>query len=83
MAFIDRFMEVPIEIFDVRQQDLTGDAPLEKVISKILPMEISEYYGYTWNEGELRTSLYMKNGRSFSVLLSQKEFERRVNERMQ
>lgn len=84
MAFTDRFVAIPVQIYTVAEQDVLGDnAPCSLVTSYVLPLEISEFYGYDWEDGEGeitgKTMIYMKSGKSFSAMISLEEFVKRVN----
>lgn len=80
--FTDRFIRLPIKVFDVAQKELTGSCEYEDSWIKILPSEISEYKPSTDDENENIecTSVRMKNGDSFYVYLSTKRFENTLNE---
>lgn len=75
----DRFIEVPVDLIDNKQKDLTGNDGAYETITKILPMEIYEYHE-TSLDGKEGTQIYLKNGRGFMINISVVQLEKLLNE---
>lgn len=83
--FTDRFIRVPIEMYNKTYADLTGDdeGTTFEAFMKLNPMEIISYrpkYDKDQNE-EDKTIVDLKNTEDFIVLMSFREFERLLNEK--
>jgi hypothetical protein len=81
MAFTDRFLKIPIEVFNIKEKDLTGKENCIVSYTKILPFEIAEYrptYDADNTDVEL-TSIALKNGDRFCCVLTVKEFEKLID----
>ena len=82
--FTDRFIKVPVRIYDTNHKDLTGEEVLEDSWEKINPLEISNYRPAYPNEDEYFkcTNVVLKNGEPILVYLNIKEFEKLLNEHL-
>lgn len=78
MKFTDRYVELPIAIFNAKHKELTGKEDLIDATLKVLPFEISEYYPSD-DEGVPKTQTYLKNGQSYLIELTVPEFENVLN----
>ena len=76
--FTDRFIKLPIRIYDRKREELTGQKEQEDRQCAVLPSQIEHYHG-SEDEGEEVVQLVMKSGKSFFVYLSCEEFERQLN----
>lgn len=76
MKFTDKYVKLPIKVFNTEQKELTGNAELFDSNMYILPSEISNYKITEDDEDELReiVHLKLKNGDSFYVYLTLKQF---------
>ena len=82
MAFTDRFLKIPIKIFDRKEAEITNNPVYEDSWMKINPFEISDYK-LTFdkeNDNQECTYLSMKNGSGMYVYLTIEEFENLLNE---
>ena len=81
MAFTDRFLKVPIKIYDRAQAEVMGKAEYEDSWMKINPFEISHYKPTEdkENDNQICTYVMMKQGDGFFVYLSPDEFEKLLN----
>lgn len=80
--FTDRFIRVPIKVYDTKEYELTGKPDYVDNYMKLLPFEICEYKPMIDedNEDVECVSVKMKNGDSFYVYMTIKEFEKALNE---
>lgn len=76
--FTDRFIKVPVRIFDAKEKDLTGNETLVDSYIKFNPFELSEYRP-SKDKDEPCVSITMKNGENSLVYLTIKEFEKLLN----
>jgi len=76
--FTDRFMSLPIQVYDTKEAELTGKEDFKESTCKINPMQICEYY-QSWDGDTEGTQLYFNNGRSFIVYVTIDEFEKLLN----
>ena len=81
MKFTDRFLSIPIKVYDADIKELTGKANYEDSFMKILPSEISHYKPSTDGENDDIdcTFIHMKNGNTFFVYWTVAEFEEKIN----
>lgn len=81
--FTDRFIELPIKIFDENYKGMTGKEVLEDSWTKVNPMEISHYKPAYDDEDKGDnfncTHVSMKNGDAFFIYLLPKDFEKILN----
>jgi hypothetical protein len=76
--FTNRFVVLPIQVYNKKQQELTGNEDYENCTLRVLPMEICEYYPYD-DDGKEVTQIFLKNERGYQVDLSIEEFEEVLN----
>lgn len=86
MKFTDRFIDVPIELFNKDVGDLIGSDKAETMtaIAKINPFEITFYREATEqsedaNDDLSRVIVYFKNGESLYLSIDIREFEKLLN----
>jgi hypothetical protein len=82
MKFTDRFIKIPIKVYDVKQQELTGHAEDKDSWMKFNPMEVANYKP-SYDEGEPETEivfLRFKSGDGVLCYMSPIEFETLLNE---
>lgn len=81
MSFTDRFLQLPIKVFDKREADLTGHTEYFDSFIKILPFEISSYKPMEDedNNDVECVSVTLKNGENFYVYLTFYQFEELLN----
>lgn len=82
MAFTDRFIKVPIRVYDKKHKELTGEEISEDEFMKINPFEI---VSYRTTVDDLQpdipiTCIKEKNGDTTLVYLHLDEFEKLLNE---
>lgn len=84
MSFTDRFIKLPIRIFNVKQKELTGKEDLEDSYIKINPLDISSYRpSYTDDDNALdHTTIETKSGDTTTICLTIDEFETAINDFM-
>jgi len=65
--YTDRFLKLPIKIYDKTLADLMGkEGDTRDIISRVDPADICEYHE-SEDEGQEVTQVYFKTGRSFAV----------------
>lgn len=81
MAFTDRFIKVPIGVYDVALKEMTGNENTEESWMKFLPFELATYRPtYSTDDKPLEwVSMTLKCGDVSLVHLSVKEFEDLIN----
>lgn len=78
--FTDRFIKVPIRVYDLEQSELIGKLDLTETFMDINPLEISHYRPAEDENGELNyLSIDMRSGDDFQVRMSVNEFETLLN----
>jgi hypothetical protein len=83
MAFIDRFVRVPILVYDITEEDLPRKQ-YEESFAYILPLEIDAFYpSFNRNRGTAATHIYMKSGRSCVTEIEINDFIELVNRHLQ
>lgn len=82
MAFTDRFIELPIKVYDKEAADLVGKPDYEDSVIKISPFEISDYKPTNDADNQDAECVYLvlKNGRGFFVYLPMDKFEKILND---
>jgi hypothetical protein len=83
--FTDRFLYIPIKVYNADLKELTGKANYEDSFMKILPSEISHYKPSedTDNDDAECTFVHMKSGNAFFVYWTVAEFEKKLNDHQQ
>lgn len=82
MAFTDRFLKIPIQVYDRKLKETAGIDESEESWMKFNPMEISNYRPSYDSADEAQTeivSMTLKNGDTTLVYLSMTEFEKLLN----
>lgn len=79
--FTDRFIKVPIGVYDKQLKELTGNENTEDSYMKFNPFELATYRPtYTTDEPEIEVvSMTLKSGDVTVVLMSMQEFEDLIN----
>lgn len=79
--FTDRFIQLPIKVYDREAKELTGKAEYEDSWMKINPFEISSWKPAEDNENNDVACTYvsMKNGDGFYVYYTTEQFEELLN----
>ncbi len=82
-AFTDRFIEVPVDLYNTTEAEMIGyteETKTEPSYMKINPFEIS-YYRPAKDDGDnsTQTLIYLKTGENFYITLPIDEFEKRLN----
>lgn len=79
--FTDRFIKVPIRVFSVKEEELTGNSVDTDSWLKFNPFDLSNYKpSYDDAEPDVEiTHMTLKNGYGVLVYLSPKEFESLLN----
>lgn len=84
--FTDRFIKLPVKIFDRKMQELTGKSEDEESFIMINPFEIFKYRP-TWDNDDTSqneiTAIVDKTGEVTLVYLTVKEFEELLNKSQQ
>lgn len=82
MSFINRFIKVPIQIFDHAAAEITGKRDYESCYEYILPTEIDGMFPTTSSDQEDKpvTFLYFKSGRSLVIELHVDKFIELLNQ---
>ena len=82
MAFTDRFIKVPIQVFDRKLKEVTGIEEGEDSWMNVNPLEIASYRP-SWDSADETkteiTSMMLKSGDCTLVYMSVKEFEHLLN----
>jgi len=79
--FTDRFVELPIKVFNVKEKELTGNAEYFDGTIHIIPAEISSFKESSdddLNEEEI-VHISMKNGDAFNVYMTIDKFKELLN----
>lgn len=87
--FTDRFIQVPIIMFDTKQHELMDKEPWEcnriTVMRRIDPERVQDYYpcipaGQEFDKANLSiTEVAIANGEAFVIRMSVEEFEKLLN----
>lgn len=86
MKFTDRFLKVPISIYNTRHKELTGKEELEAKWFKFLPFELAAYrpsYGVDAPSDEELVAITLKSGDTTLVEMSPEDFEKLLNSHQQ
>lgn len=80
--FTDRFVKLPIKVYDTKEHELMGTVQYFDNYIKVLPFEICEYKPMVDedNNDQECVSVRLKNNDTFYVYLSMEEFEKALNE---
>lgn len=80
--FTDRFIKVPLELFNKDKAEIVGyneDTKTCDTILSLLPFEVSHYRPAFEDGRETGTVIFMKNGDDFEISISLNEFEKLLN----
>lgn len=77
--FTDRFMNVPIKLYDLEHKELTGAEVTKDTYTYINPFEIYAFRPSDENNGDC-THVSMKSGESLLVYVHIDEFIKMLNE---
>lgn len=81
--FTDRFIKVPVELYDTKEADIIGyskDTKFADTYMKINPFEISHYRPSTDNNDALsETCVHFKNGSQAVIKMTTEKFEELLN----
>ena len=82
MKFTDRFISLPIKVYNKQNADVMGKTEYIDTHMKILPFEISDYKATfdEENDDQECVSLTLKNGNNAYVYLTFSEFEKALND---
>ncbi len=82
-AFTDRFIEVPVDLYNTTEAEMIGyteETKTEPSYMKINPFEIAYYRPIEDDDDNLtQTLITFKSGDSFHITLPIEEFEKRLN----
>lgn len=78
MNFTDKYMRLPIKVFDQKSKDLTGKEELADSVIRINPMNIESYRPSMDDENAV--VVITKSGDNFAVYLSLEVFEKELND---
>jgi hypothetical protein len=79
--FTQRFVKLPIKLYDVDHKELTGAEITKDTYQCINPFEISAYRPSDENEG-ICTHVTFKNGEHMLIYLHISDFEKTLNDHM-
>lgn len=74
-----RFVALPIEVFNTKEQELTGKAQTVPVFLSVNPFDITAYRTTFDESGEGRTYIELRNGSGYMITMSVQEFEETMN----
>jgi hypothetical protein len=81
--FTDRFIKVPISIFNVKEKEITGKENLEDSWFKFLPFELAGYRPTYFDDDSNRqdsTTIILKSGDTTTANITTDEFEKLLND---
>ncbi len=80
--FTDRFIKVPISVYNIKEKELTGKEILEDSWFKFLPFELAGYrptYDDNFSDKDY-TTIILKSGDTTTANIPPEEFEKLLNE---
>lgn len=83
MPLTDRFIKLPIKVFDSAHKSLTGKEEISDVMMRINPMDISYWYPGVYDDYAKQGDFIVmgtKGGDRTTIYLSPKEFEKVLND---
>ena len=85
MKFTDRFIRVPIEIYEIAEKELTGKASYYPTTLKFNPLEISNYHPTFDDKFPEKdcVQVHLKNGYQAIVYMTMPDFEALLNKSYQ
>jgi hypothetical protein len=78
MAFTDRFIQVPIQAYSLKHEELYGEKEYFDSYEKFDPTDISSYFESVTDDVRC-TQVYLKSGHSFLANCSVEKFEKLLN----
>lgn len=83
--FTDRFIKVPVDLYNSKDADMVGyneDTKEGATEMRINPFEVSHYRSSEDDKEDIlnKTLVHMKNGDSFHVSITIEKFEKLLNE---
>lgn len=80
MAFTDRFVQFPLEVYDI-EAARSGELPIYRTSTiEINPFEISDFFASeVSNRGEV-VHVGLRNGRDFMIPMTLREFKTALNQ---
>lgn len=86
MAFTDRFIKLPVDLYNVERAKVIGynsDSNEGETYIKVNPLDISFYGpGIDDNDDLKHTLIHFKSGDAIHIKISTKQFEDMLNEKM-
>lgn len=81
MKFTDRFIELPIKIYNEHEKELTGNCEFKDIYLKVLPEEIQQYKPADDEETGITDIVHvrMKGGDTYNVYMDFIQFEDALN----
>jgi len=81
MAFTDRFLKVPIKVYNIENAELTGKKEYSDSYIKINPFEIISYKPTNDDENDVENCVFItfKNGDGLFIYMGFEEFENLLN----
>jgi len=76
--FTDRFIKVPIQIYNIANAELIGTKEYFSNWEKFNPMDLSSYFP-SEADGEEGTQICLKSGHTFWTSLTPEQFEKLLN----
>lgn len=73
-----RFVALPINVFNVEQENLTGKADMVPTFLNVNPFDITAYR-VTFDGDQERTYIELKNGSGYMITMTVQEFEETMN----
>ena len=81
MAYTDRFLKVPIDIYSISEEEIMGKKTYSESWNKFNPMDISCYFPSFDKDNEKEfTHVELKNGSHILVKLFPADFEKLLND---
>lgn len=85
MKFTDRFIKLPIQVFDKKMAEVTGKEEGEDSWMNVNPLEIATYRpSYDKDDDDKKEIVYitLKNGDGTNIYMGFAEFEEAINNHM-
>ena len=83
MAFINRFVKLPTQVYDITEEDLPVKQ-YEDSYAYVLPLEIDSFYpSFNSRTQTSATHVYMKSGRSCVIEMDIEQFIDVINKHLE